>query len=168
MQSVKRLKWWMIVVGAFYILLGIQNLPLLMGARFNMQYPTIELPLESVAVQALLDMWFMFGVEMFIVGFMLLIAARNPLQNKILVITVLVLELTRGIFIDAYWLTRDIYPQVIYVVFIAVHLVILVSGYVFLHQAKGVNVEADVLSSVPEELSSATPGNKFTSKVTTD
>lgn len=136
MKSMKRLKWWMLIVGAFYIVLGFINTPPLMTLRFNMQYPTIDLPVADSAVQALIDMWFVFGVEMLVVGVLLMVASRNPLQNKILVITVIVLELVRGILMDAYWLTRGIYTSAPYLIWIIIHLVILLSGFVLLRRAQ--------------------------------
>lgn len=134
-----KLKWWMRIVGAFYILLGIQNTPPLVTGRLETQYPTLVAPVESVVVQGLIDMWFMFGVEMLVVGVMLIVAAKMPLRNKILVQTVLWLEIIRGVAIDVYWLTRGFYTNGFYIGFIVVHLIIIISGFIFLRQAEKEN-----------------------------
>lgn len=136
----KKLKWWMRVVGLFYILLMVQNLPPLVLARLATQYPTLTAPVESVAVQGLVDMWFLFGTEMGVVGLMLLVASRTPLRNQILVQTVLLLELVRGIAQDVYWLTRGYYDDVFYVAFVVVHAIIIITGWLFLQQATAESV----------------------------
>lgn len=130
-----RLKWWMRIVGGFYILLAIQNLPFIVSSRISTQYPALDAPVESVAVQALIDMWFLFGVEIGVVGLMLLIASRAPVKNKILVQTVLALELLRGVAIDLYWVAKGDYVEGFYIGFAIVHAVIIVTGWLFLRRA---------------------------------
>lgn len=132
----RKFQWWMRLVGLFYLLLGVQNMPPLVRARLPLTYEGLTATLESVAVQAIVDLWFMFGTEMIVVGAMLLLASRAPLQNEILIQTILALELIRGIFVDAVWLTRGYYPAAFYIGFIVVHTVIIGTGYYFLRAAR--------------------------------
>lgn len=123
------------LVGAFYVLLGAQNVPPLVAARLGTQYPTLAAPPESVAVQALLDMWFLFGASLAVVGVMLLVASADPLRNRVLIQTVLLLEVFRGVFMDLYWVSRGFYVEGFYVGFALVHLSIVVTGLVLLRRA---------------------------------
>jgi hypothetical protein len=131
-----QLKWWMRIVGGFYILLAIQSLPPIVAARLNAQYVGLDTAVSSVAGQALVDMWFLFGTEIGIVGAMLIYASRAPLKNQILVLTVLVLEAVRGVAMDLYWVTRPIYPTGFYIGFAAVHVIIIVLGVTYLRKAR--------------------------------
>lgn len=130
-----RLKWWMRVIGAFYLLLGITNTPPLMAARMGVQYPFLELGLEHLAVKAIIDLWFVFGAESAVLGFMLLVASVAPLRNKILVQMVLLLELVR-ILLDLFWIGRGYYGVAPYIMWIVFHTAIILSGWRLLRQAQ--------------------------------
>lgn len=131
----KKLKWWMRVIGAFYLLLGIINAPPLMAARMGVQYPFLELGLEHLAVRAIIDLWFVFGAESAVLGLMLLLASAAPLRNKILVQMVLLLELVR-ILLDLFWIGRGYYDVAPYIIWIVFHTAIILSGWRFLRQAQ--------------------------------
>jgi hypothetical protein len=128
------LQWWMRIVGGLYVLNGFTNLPSMVADRLNIQYTGLNVPLESVAAQALIDMWFMFGTEIAIIGVMLILASRDPFQHIVLVQTVLLLELFRGIAQDIYWMTRGYYDNGFYIIFIVLHVVIIVTGLAFSRQ----------------------------------
>jgi hypothetical protein len=132
MEKMRSLKWWMRLVGGFYILLGLINTPPVIAARIPIIYPYLSQQLESAAVQLLIDVWFMFGVEILVMGAMLLVASQSPWKNRILVYTILWLELTRGIGIDLYWITRGLYDNTFYIGFAIVHLIIILTGWVAL------------------------------------
>ena len=131
-----RLKLWMRVIGGFYIFLGMINTPPFTAARMRVQYPTLDLELGHLAVKAINDLWFMFGVETAVIGLMLFIASAAPVQNKILAQTVLLLELVRGILMDLYWLSRGYYDPVPYIAWIIIHLAIILSGWYLLRQTE--------------------------------
>jgi hypothetical protein len=130
----KNLQWWMRIVGGLYILNGFMLLPFMTIGRLHAQYIGLDVPVESVAARALTDMWFMFGTETAVIGVMLILASRNPLQNMVLVQTVLLLELLRGVVQDLYWLTRGYYDNAFYVGFIIVHLIVIITGLIFSRQ----------------------------------
>lgn len=45
----KGLAWWMRIVGVFYVLLGVQNLPFIVRGRLATQFPGFEAPLDGGA-----------------------------------------------------------------------------------------------------------------------
>jgi hypothetical protein len=129
-----QLTWWMRLVGSFYVLLGVFNTPLIIEARLSAQYPNLDVSAESVAARALIDTWFMFGLEVGVIGIALLYFSRNPIQNTALVWTVLGLEVIRGVVDDMYLLARGYEPG-IYVGWIVIHLIIIVTGVLALRAA---------------------------------
>lgn len=131
----RHLQRWMRIVGGFYVLLGLFNTPPVIAARFPLQYPDIGVAVDSLAAQLLFDVWFMFGLEVAVIGVALLIAARNPARHRALVWTVLALELVRGIADDLYLIARG-YEVAPYVLWIVVHATIVVTGLWALRRAQ--------------------------------
>jgi hypothetical protein len=131
-----RLKLWMRLVGGFFILTGLFNTPPVIVARMNNHYPTLGLDSGHVALAIITDLWFMFGVETAVIGLMLIVGSACPLRNKLLVQTVLLLELTRGVLTDIYWITRGYSESLFYIGFIVVHLAIIVTGWYALRRAE--------------------------------
>ena len=121
------LQRWMRIVGSFYVAVGLFNTPPVIAARFPAQYPDLGVAVDSLPAQALVDVWFMFGLEVAVIGVALLIAARNPARHLALVWTVLALEIVRGIVDDVYLLARG-YEVAPYVIWIVVHAAIVVTG----------------------------------------
>lgn len=131
----RHLRRWMRIVGGFYVLLGLFNTPPVIAARFPMQYPDLGVAVDSSPAQALIDVWFMFGLEVAVIGVALLVAARDPARHLALVWTVLALEVVRGIADDLYLLARG-YEVAPYVIWIVVHTAIIVTGLVVLRHAE--------------------------------
>jgi hypothetical protein len=131
----KGMKWWMRGVGAFYVLMGAFNTPLIIEARLPAQYPDLGVPPDSFAARALIDTWFMFGLEVIVIGLALLYFSRDPGQNVALIWMVLGLELIRGIADDIYLLGRGYEPAIIYIIWILIHSIIIVSGLLVLRAA---------------------------------
>ena len=122
-------------VGGFYVLTGIFNTPPIIEARFAMQYPDLGVTVDSMPAQALVDVWFMFGLEVAVIGGALMIAARNPARHLSLVWTVLALEVVRGIADDVYLLARG-YQMAPYLIWIVLHAVIVATGLWALRRAQ--------------------------------
>ena len=131
----RHLQRWMRIVGGFYVLLGLFNTPPVIVARFPAQYPDLGVAVDSMPAQALVDVWFMFGLEVAVIGVALLIAARNPARHLALVWTVLALEVIRGIADDLYLLVRG-YEVAPYVIWIVVHTAIVGTGLWALRRAQ--------------------------------
>lgn len=135
------LKWWMRVVGSFYILLFIMAALLRLPPKVMLTGQGIDYQVENFAHKLLVDTWVMFGLELGVIGVALWLAARNPWQNRVLVWTVIGLEVVRGIIDDIYMLARG-YDIVFYVGWIVVHSIIIVWAYFALKQARDAAIPA--------------------------
>ncbi len=73
----KKLKWWFIIVGAFYLLLGLMNL---YGMFVNHAFfaNNLPYPADAAVVKAFVDGWSPFAFEVVGLGTFMLWAARNP------------------------------------------------------------------------------------------
>lgn len=128
-----QLKWWMRLVGGFYIFLAVINLPPVRANGFLSMFPELAGQQILLAFELLIDTWVMFGLELGVIGVMLIVFSRAPLQALSLVYTVIGLEIVRGVLDDIYMITRG-YPVGFYIGFIAVHLLIIVTGLAFSRQ----------------------------------
>jgi hypothetical protein len=131
-----RLTLWMRAVGVFYLINGLFNFPPFVEARLFTQYPSLGVSASSAAARALIDTWFMFGIEILVLGVALLYFAREPKRHIGLVWTVLALELVRGVFIDIYLIARGYDAAFVYVGWILLHVVIIVSGVLAINRAR--------------------------------
>ena len=131
----RALKWWLRIVGGVYVMLGLGFLPALNAARLPRLLPGFDAPVGGVAFRALLDYTLMFGLDLVVIGAFLLVAARAPQRAVPVVWLVLALELVRGICDDVYMLAQGYSPH-IYVGFIVLHAVIIVTGLVSLRRLR--------------------------------
>jgi hypothetical protein len=129
-----RTKWWLRIVGAFYVLLTVMNLMMLF---FYPKMIADTLPASfggnEYAIKAFADAWLVFVLELGVIGGMLLYASRNPAQSRLLVLLVVYAELFRGIVADAIWITRG-YSAASYVPFIILHGIIIATGLIFMRK----------------------------------
>jgi BphX-like len=127
-----KIKWWLRVVGGFYLLLALGSLwslfinPHIFGSMFPYSA-------DALSIRAFSDAWLIFVLEMVVLGGIMLYAAREPAHNGILVLTVAILEFIRGAGGDLLWMTRG-WPTANYIPFMIVHLIIAVTGLYFLRQ----------------------------------
>ena len=121
----KKARLWFFLVGAWYILNLIGLLPPLMQSQLPNYYPGLEVASNSVAYQALVDVWFLFGLLYGTVGIGLMLAARSPVENRLLITLVVLIETIAGILWDIYSLSRAITPAMTSYFFIVVHLLII-------------------------------------------
>jgi hypothetical protein len=122
----KRLKWWFLLVGAFYALLGVINMyaVLVDPAYFSSNIP---FDWDSNAIQAFVDGWSPFAFEVVGIGTFCLWASRKP-QKYVGAVWLLVwLELLHGVFDDIYLIARG-YSAASYSAFIVVHFIIILTG----------------------------------------
>lgn len=132
-----RLKWWFRIVGVFYLLLTLMNFYFLFfGDGNKMLSDTLPPPMNSVpeAGQAFADAWMVFVFEFGVLGAMALVASSAPLKNQIMAWVIIWAELFRGVVADAIWIMRGYDNS--YFAFIVIHLIIIVTGVLFLRQAK--------------------------------
>jgi len=130
--------WWLRLVGGFYLLLALTSLRVLFvdPQMFGAMFPFAA---DALSVRAFSDAWLIFVLEMGVLGAIMLYYARDSAYNRILVLTVSILELVRGAGGDLLWMTRG-WPLANYIPFMIVHLIIAGTGLFFLRQEK---LEAD-------------------------
>ena len=124
--------WWLRLVGGFYLLLALTSLRVLFvdPQMFGEMNPFTA---DEQALRAFADAWLIFVLEMGVLGAIMLYYARDSAYNRILVLTVSVLELVRGAGGDLLWMTRGL-PTANYIPFMILHLIIAGTGYYFLKQ----------------------------------
>ena len=144
----KRLRRWMRAVGAFYLLLSVFNTPWIIEQRLPSQYPNLGVPVGSNAAQAVIDTWFMFGLDLLVIGLALLYFSRNPLRHVALVWTVMGLEFVRGVLDDIYLITVRGETPLAYAIWIPIHLTVIATGIWALQQR----------ASAPQTATSASVG----------
>ncbi len=133
-----KLKWWFRIVGVFYLLITLMNVYFLfLGGGIQMFTDSLPAPMNAdpLAGQAFADAWLVFVFELGVLGAMALVASRDPAKNRVMAWVIIWAEVFRGILADAIWIMRG-YDAGTYIVFIAIHLAIVLTGVVFLRQAK--------------------------------
>ena len=113
-----------------HVLMGVGFIPFINAARLGVMLPGFDAPVGGVAYRGLLDWSFIFGLDLLVIGAFLLFSSRNPLHYIPLVWLIMAFEIVRGIFGDVYFIARG-YSAPIYIGFIILHLVIIVTGVVF-------------------------------------
>ena len=132
-----KLKWWFRVVGGFYLLLTAMNLWALFLGGTQMFADILPAPMntDALAVRAFGDAWMEFVFELGVLGAMALVASREPAKNRIMAWVIIWAEVFRGIVGDVIWITRG-YDAASYAIFIVIHLAIVVTGVMFVRQAR--------------------------------
>lgn len=132
----KKLTWWFRIVGGFYTLLAVMNLYfVLIDPSFAGSM--IVFPFEATpdAVQAFVDGWSPFAFEVFGLGTFMLWASRNARRYLGAAWLLVWLEFTHGVLDDIYLIARG-YDAIGYTIFIAIHLIIIITGVLFVRQAE--------------------------------
>lgn len=129
-----KLKWWFRIVGAFYLLLALLNM---YGMFVNPEFfkGTIPYSTDDLVVRAFMDGWSPFAFEILGIATFMLWASRNPRKYLGAVWLLVWLELLHGVVDDLFLISRG-YQASFYLVFIAVHLTIIITGILFARQAE--------------------------------
>ena len=124
--------WWLRLVGGFYLLLALTSLRVLFvdPQMFGAMNPFAT---DEQALRAFADAWLIFVLELGVLGAIMLYYARSSPYNRILILTVSILELIRGAGGDLLWMSRG-WPTANYIPFMVVHLIIAGTGFIFLRQ----------------------------------
>ena len=124
--------WWLRIVGVFYLFLALGSIGVVF---FNPNLFGLIIPFRTneLSLHAFSDAWLIFTLEMGVLGVIMLYYARASAQNRILVLTISVLELIRGAGGDLLWMSRG-WPTANYIPFMIVHLVIAGTGFYFLRR----------------------------------
>ncbi len=128
-----QLKGWLHIVGGFFILLLLVSLP---PIRANSFVSTFLDPLGKQATLVFgfpVDPGILFGLELGLIGLMLIVASRTPFKALSLVYPIIAIEVVRNIPNEFDMIGRD-NSVGFYTIFIVIHLLILVMGAAFLQQ----------------------------------
>lgn len=140
----KMLTWWFRIVGAFYLLLALMNMYIvLLNPSAISAMATFPFPTTTDTVMAFVDGWSPFAFEILGIGTFMIWASRNPRRYLGAVWLLVWLELLHGVLDDIYLIVRG-YDAVSYIVFIVVHLIIIVTGIMAVRK-----VEAQGASALP-------------------
>jgi hypothetical protein len=124
----KRLAWWFRIVGAFYVLQFV--VMAIVKAPIRVQGPAGALARAAAGdatARFLVDTWVTFALEVGAIGVVLLFASGIPERAKILVWTIIAIELSRGIVADVYLIARG-EPLNVLVPWLFIHTAVIVSG----------------------------------------
>jgi hypothetical protein len=138
---VKKLVWWFRCVGAFYFLLSLVNLYSVLSGDGSWFKSTIPYPAEDLVVRAFMEGWSPFAFEILGLGTFMLWASRNPGRYLGSVWLIVWLEFWHGVADDIYLISHG-YDLVGYLVFIAIHFLIIVTGVLFVREAEREKVAA--------------------------
>lgn len=124
---------WMVAIGIFYLLLGLRLLPWINGAMIEAAgietvYVGGDVTTDATIWHYLLDWLGVFGGGLLVLGAVLLVASRRPIRNRLFAHLVIWHELIVGVGFDGWFISRDYIPNGVYVGFIAVHLIVIVTG----------------------------------------
>lgn len=140
----RKLTWWFRIVGGFYLLLALMNLYfVLINPSFAGEMMAFPFPTTHDTIMAFVDGWSPFAFEVFGIATFMLWASFNPRRYLGAVWLLVWLEFTHGVLDDIYLIWRG-YDMIGYLIFIAIHLAIIVTGVLFVRQA-----EAEVAAANP-------------------
>ena len=131
----RRLTWWFRIVGGFYLLLALGNLYFILSGNVEIFRDTLPFVADDIAVRAFIDGWATFVLEIFGLSTFMLWAARDPFYYRATVWLVVWLEVWHGVVGDLYLIANG-YDAVGYAIFILIHLVIIITGILFLRQTE--------------------------------
>lgn len=121
-------KWWLRVVGGFYLLQFVAMA--LVRAPIRTQGPADALARNAAGqpmAMFLVDTWVTFGLEVGAIGASVLVASRAPERARALIWTIIAIELSRGIVADIYMIARGNKLPVL-VVWLVIHSLVVVTG----------------------------------------
>lgn len=132
----KKLVWWFRIVGAFYLLLALMNMYfVLINPAFAGEMTTFPFPTTNDTLMAFVDGWSPFAFEILGIATFMLWASFNPRRYLGAAWLLVWLEFTHGVLDDIYLIARG-YDAVGYSIFIVIHLIIIVTGVLFVRQAE--------------------------------
>jgi hypothetical protein len=121
---------WMYVVGGFYVLLGTRFLPAINGRQALRMLPAWTASRDSVEFKALVDWQWTFGLDLFAIGVVAIVAAvlGSAEGCRYVVWVIAARESIGGVLPDAWLIIRGYTLRSVYAGFIVVHAAIIASG----------------------------------------
>ena len=138
----------MTAVGAFYVLLGLRLLPWINGpmvAAFgDTATPGVQLEPGTPEFLLLIDWMATFGLDLLVLGVVLVVAARNATSHRMLAWVVVGQEAVRGILADLWFVARPFNSAAFYAGFILVHVIVIATGLWALRRSASASATAAV------------------------
>ncbi|MBI5714401.1 MAG: hypothetical protein HZC38_13415 [Chloroflexi bacterium] len=130
-----KLKWWLRIVGGFYLLIGGADVYL---ALFNPQalaasYGAIT---DELAVRVIAATNLTVGLGIAVLGVMMFIAVREPGRVRFFVLAIVMLELFQWIPYNVFALLHGTSPASAAIPLLVLHLLFGITGIAFLRQTK--------------------------------
>lgn len=140
----KKLTWWLRIVGVVYVLLGVSNVIYeIIDPQFVAQgmVPVSYSP-DAVTVTALVHTFLPSSLTFLVLGVLMLVYANRGAQARALVLVVALLELLAWVPYDLVWFAVDL-PIAPAIPFLIGHFVIGITGVLFLRsEAKQTSLAA--------------------------
>ncbi|NOH04912.1 MAG: hypothetical protein HND47_24560 [Chloroflexi bacterium] len=129
-----KLKWWLRIVGGFYLLLGLSGLLI---SSFNPEMYAGGLPPaqagDELAVAASMDMNLFVMLVFIVLGVMMFVASRDPARARFFIWAMVCLEFFAYTVVNVIWTVRGWENTVPIIV---LHLLFGATGFMFLRQTK--------------------------------
>ena len=128
------MRGWLWAVGSFYVVLGVRFLPAINGRQVLRVLPNWSAPRESVEFKALVDWQWTFGLDLFAIGLVAIVAAAagSAADYRNVVWVIVARELIGGVVPDAWLIIRGYTIRSFYAAFIVVHAAIIATGLLVL------------------------------------
>ena len=129
------LKWWMRIVGVFYLLLFVATAIIRLPIQILGPESTLELNASGDKIAMfIVDTWVILGLALAAMGIGLLIGSRAPTRARALVWNAIGFEFVWGLFSDVYQLARG-YPLHAILIWIVIHIIIISTGFIVLRKS---------------------------------
>ena len=139
----KKLQWWFRIVGGWYLLLALMNIYMMFLGDSQTIIDNLPFPADEWVVRAFIDGWSPFLFEMIGIATFALWASRDPQKYVGAAMLLVWLEFTHGVLDDIYLIVRG-YDATSYIVFIAIHLIIIATGLRFARRAETQTATAQI------------------------
>jgi len=133
----KKLTWWLWIAGALYLLLGVSNViymiidPSFVAAGMV----PVSYTSDAVTITSLVHTWLPSSLSFAVLGVLMFYYARQPIQARLLVLIVALLELLVWVPYDVVWFAVGL-PVAPAIPFMLAHLILGVTGILFLRQTQ--------------------------------
>lgn len=139
-DEARKLRLWMRVVGVLYLIIGLRLLPFINGPMIeaiglDALYTGGDIEEGSPAFDFVLDWMATFGLAIVPMGALLLVAAREPVRNRLFVWLAIAHEAVAGILDDIWFITRDYTEPGFLYGWIVLHVIVIVTGLRVLRRA---------------------------------
>ena len=122
-------------VGSFYVVLGVRFLPAINGRQVLRVLPGWTASRENVEFKALVDWQWTFGLDLFAIGLVAIVAAStgSAAGYRYVVWVIVARELIGGVVPDAWLIIRGYTIRSFYAGFIVVHAAVIATGLALIH-----------------------------------